>query len=480
MARLSPGTALLSLVLGLGSGGCLRTQQAAVSPARPVKPLAEREFAPVVLSDEPAATFVLDGRPMCFAGGNNYYLTWKSRVMIDSALKNAQKMGLTVMRQWGHLDMGSLDGTVPHLKADGKKEGVYFQYWDTSNNRPAYNDGPDGLQRLDYLLQQAQKYQLRLVLTLTNNWPDFGGMDQYLLWYGLKKHHEFYTDPRVKQAYKDWATHLLSRVNSLTGVPYKDDPTIFAWQLANEPRIRNYTKTDSHEGWDRQTITKWAEEMAGHIRSLDPNHLISVGDEGGFWDGSKPFYDGADGTDHRGLLAIEDIDYATFHLYPELWSTGLYWADGWIEDHLIAAREAWKPAVLEEYGVIVKRDEAGQVTYGWDRRQKAYHQWNKRMMQRGGAGIMYWMQAGFDDTTRADYKDFDGFTIYDPDTDPSAKLLQQYTTAFPKEAQACQLAGNQTLIAKRQVPAGFVTTSAPPGQARALALLNHNGWQVAD
>jgi hypothetical protein len=29
----------------------------------------------------------------------------------------------------------------------------------------------------------------------------------------------------------------VTRVNSVTGVAYRDDPTIFAWELINEPRV---------------------------------------------------------------------------------------------------------------------------------------------------------------------------------------------------------------------------------------------------
>ena len=28
----------------------------------------------------------------------------------------------------------------------------------------------------------------------------------------------------------------MNRTNTITGIPYRDDPTIMAWQLANEPR----------------------------------------------------------------------------------------------------------------------------------------------------------------------------------------------------------------------------------------------------
>ncbi len=41
----------------------------------------------------------------------------------------------------------------------------------------------------------------------------------------------FYTDSRVKQAYKNYVYMLLTRTNSYTGVQYKNDPTIFSVEL---------------------------------------------------------------------------------------------------------------------------------------------------------------------------------------------------------------------------------------------------------
>jgi mannan endo-1,4-beta-mannosidase len=38
------------------------------------------------------------------------------------------------------------------------------------------------------------------------------------------------------QAYKNWISHLLNRENTYNGLLYKNDPTIFGWELANEPR----------------------------------------------------------------------------------------------------------------------------------------------------------------------------------------------------------------------------------------------------
>ncbi len=41
----------------------------------------------------------------------------------------------------------------------------------------------------------------------------------------------FYTDSRCKQAYKNYVSMLLNRVNTYTGVQYKNDPTMFSFEL---------------------------------------------------------------------------------------------------------------------------------------------------------------------------------------------------------------------------------------------------------
>lgn len=40
-----------------------------------------------------------------------------------------------------------------------------------------------------------------------------------------------------RDAFKNYVKAILTRRNSITGVLYKDDPTIMAWDLANEPWV---------------------------------------------------------------------------------------------------------------------------------------------------------------------------------------------------------------------------------------------------
>ena len=457
--RSAAGVAVCALL----ASGCLRLKEPNAPPPGSVKYMNVKPAAPYVVkeTDRPSGYFVFDGKPFCFAGTNNYYLTFKSHRMTDDVLMQAKAMGLKLIRVWGFMDCGSLDGSVPSVKNECGKEGNYFQFWDPVAQRPAYNDRENGLGRLDYVISKARELGLTIMPVLTNNWPDFGGMDQYLIWYGLNKHHEFYTDARVKQAFKDWIAHIVGHTNSLDGVPYRDDPAIFGWELANEPRCKNATKFDSLEGWDKTTMVRWAEEMSAYIKSLDPNHLVSVGDEG-FLDGGKKHwaYQASDGVDHRALTAIESIDFATFHLYPDNWGTGYKFANDWVTDHIKVAQQLGKPTMLEEYGATVRRDEkTGQINWGLDRRLEAFRVWNEIMIRGGGNASLFWMLAGVDDD-KGQYPDYDGFTIYGGDE--SARVLAQYAASMATDARACRFAQDDPAL-KSLPPSKFVRVMPPPG-----------------
>ena len=78
---------------------------------------------------------------------------------------------------------------------------------------------------------------------------------------------------RTPQAYKNYVAAILGRVNSITGVKYSLDPTIFAIELANEPVCS--TGYEDQLGVARGSIIKaWIAEMAAYIRSLDAAHMV--------------------------------------------------------------------------------------------------------------------------------------------------------------------------------------------------------------
>lgn len=394
----------------------------------------------IVPTTTPSPVFIHQGKPFCFVGANNYYLMYKERSAVLDVLDAALALNVRVLRIWAFLDRGSLDGTVPNSKDPGHQDGVYFQYWDMVQGAPAENDGPDGLERLDFVLSEARKRHLLLTLVLTNNWRDFGGMDQYLTWYGLKEHHAFYVDERVRTAYKRYAEHLIGRTNSIDGVVYRDDPTIFSWELANEPRAINYGSFDRATGWDEETIVRWADEMSSFIKSIDPNHMVAVGDEGFLRGGGRDWpYQAPFGVDHEQLIRLNGVDYGTYHLYPDHWGTTPQWGNNWIRAHIAVGRRAGKPNVLEEYGMPVRRRDgiAGPVVEFGSRRRAAYTDWNDLVLHEGGQAALFWMLSGFERPGSL-YPDYDHFAVYRGDA--SSVLLGEYAARFGVEAASCRLA----------------------------------------
>ncbi len=59
---------------------------------------------------------------------------------------------------------------------------------------------------------------------------------QYIQWAGAEGHDPFFTDPDVKKLFKNHIDTMVNRRNTINNRLYKDDPTIFAWDLMNEPR----------------------------------------------------------------------------------------------------------------------------------------------------------------------------------------------------------------------------------------------------
>jgi mannan endo-1,4-beta-mannosidase len=375
----------------------LLTALAVVAPAAPAAAAPSTKDGFVTRH---GAELKLDGKRFRFGGTNNYYLMYKSRLMVDDVFADATSAGFTVLRTWGFLDIGDQDGSN---SVAGKADGVYFQYWDGA--KPAYNDGADGLERLDYVLKAAGDAGIKLIVPLTNNWNDFGGIAQYVRWRGGQFHDDFYTDPVIRGWYKDWISHVLNRTNTLTGVKYKDDPTVMTWELGNEPRCKGSGLYPTSPDCTTQTLTAWADEMTRHIKSVDRKHLASVGDEGFFCDDRASAdwtVNCGEGVDSIALAKLPAVDVMSYHLYPHHWGKDAPWGTAWIERHNREARRIGKPAMLGEFGWVEKAD-----------RNPVYQEWTDAARTSGGSGWLYWILSGVQDDGSL-YPDYDGYTVYCP------------------------------------------------------------------
>jgi len=371
------------------------------------------------------AKLKLNGQEFRFGGTNNYYLMYSSQYMVDDVINTAATQGFTVLRTWGNLDIGNQDDTN---SINGKINGIYFQYWDGS--APAYNDGADGLQKLDYVIYKAGQAGLKLVIPFTNNWNAFGSADQYVRWANGQYHDQFFTDATIKTWFKNWISHLLNRTNSYTGVQYKNDPTIMTWELANEPRCK-YTDAYPTSGTcTTQILTEWADEISTYVKTIDSNHLVSVGDEGFFCDPASTDWteNCNEGVDTVAFAGLQNIDVMSYHLYPELWGKDIAWSSEWIERHHKAAKKIGKPAMLGEFGVTDKST-----------RNTTYKEWTGTILKTGETGALFWMLAGNMDSGLP-YPDYDGHNIYCPSpacttlSNAAAMMAAGHNLQFPPVA----------------------------------------------
>jgi mannan endo-1,4-beta-mannosidase len=326
---------------------------------------------------------------------------------------------------------------------------------------------------MDYTLKRASQYGVRLLITLSNYYTPFGGQQQYVDWYNEMNNANlgksaFLTNATIKQWYKNMLDYVLNRENKLTGVKYKDDPTVFAWELCNEP-----------EG--TAALVNWAAEMSAYVKTIDSKHLVSVGDQGPLggmtttgpvsWDingdgtvdaldyradttgDGKPDatynltktgvgtngYGYANSASHEQLIALPNVDFGTFHLYPDHWGVSkdvaVEYGVKYIQDHIALGQVYGKPTVAEEYGVMRPTlDESKRIN-----RYLAFDMWNQAILDLNGSASMFWTLTGIEDGPDSDangnYPDFDGFRVLN-DGSEVPELLKQYARVFNGEQES--------------------------------------------
>ena len=180
----------------------------------------------------------------------------------------------------------------------------------------AYNEAV--VAGLDFLLAEMARRDMTAVLMLGNMWPWSGGFAQYVSWATgvpipfplaasdverfLKFAKAFFN---TADAVRHWLRHVryvLTRVNSLTGVPYRDDPTIMAWELANEPRPMK--RVAAYRAWvDSVTALLKELDLARDGKSSMVKDLIKARDESAWLDlvvHKGSVYKGTEGQSTKG------------------------------------------------------------------------------------------------------------------------------------------------------------------------------------
>ncbi|CAM8992540.1 hypothetical protein QQ045_007584 [Rhodiola kirilowii] len=289
--------------------------------------------------------FMVNGKPFYINGWNSYWfldhaVEEHSKPRIRAMLQIGARMGLTVCRTWAFND-----GDYRALQiSPGRFDEKVFQ-------------------ALDHIIAEARQHGVRLLLSLVNNLQAYGGKTRYVKWameegIGLSSSNDsFFFDPSIRQYFKNYVKVVLTRKNSITGIEYRDDPTIFGWELINEPRCMSDASGD--------TLQDWIKEMSAYVKSIDSKHLVTVGLEG-FYGPENPKrmtvnpgpWAAQLGSDFIRNSKISTIDFASVHIYPDHWFNDLLFEEKlkyvakWTRSHIEDGdNELKKPITFTEFGL---------------------------------------------------------------------------------------------------------------------------------
>jgi len=304
-----------------------------------------------------------------------------------------------------------------------------------------YNE--TAFKRLDELVYQCGRHGVRLVLALTDNWDYNGGIPQYVKWWN--EHDGGNRDPKhffVKKSnnsefnravdwYTDYVEYVLERTNTITGVQYKNSPTIMVWELANEPRPSG-TQNPPYRTQDKQNFKQWVDHVYDYItNTIGTDQLVSTGMEG------VPYKPG--GTNR--------IEPSTFYIEVQkkvdVWSLHI-WVDGeddpghdrkhgkdggkkLIQTHAQTAEMNNMPMYIGEFGWFVKP--ASNVTNDQrQRRNEAFEAWRKAMQaSKKVDGALAWNLRTCQEKGKID----DNFAVFPDDRDKAVwKHLRTLAKTF--------------------------------------------------
>jgi len=201
--------------------------------------------------------FCLNGQPFRFVGVNFYGAAGTcgpSSSNLSSAFQTLQSQtGTKVVRFWAFQSMT--------------------------------NGGTD-FSKLDAVVAAAKAQGIYLLPTLENHWGDCTvGGTKSPTWYasGYKSNYGY------PLSYRDYVGRVVSH--------YANEPTIFGWMLMNEA-----------EDSDATGLYNFASDMSSYIRSLDPNHMITLGTIGTGQNGTS-------GSNYVRLYSLPNLNFVEAHDY---------------------------------------------------------------------------------------------------------------------------------------------------------------------
>lgn len=344
------------------------------------EPAARPKTVPAHFVTTSGTRFLVDKQPFRFAGANVAVMyREEDRARMPETLAEAERLGLGVVRVWAYGEGTEQDGVLPvgRDREDWPRRHPFRRAPDDWNE--------EAFVHLDRVLVEAARRNLRVQLCLVNWWRDTGGVTQYLRWAGIKDAANdaqpfginieramlFYTNEETRRLYRQHVERIVTRRNTVTGVLYRDDPTIFSYELMNEAQ-------GLPGRWHERRA--WVAEMSAYVKSLDPNHLLTPGT----WGYRSAFERRAWLDEHR----LPHVDFVDVHNYPrddgDTFVTTTQALGEFITNRAAATFSLNKPLVMGEFGMGVEGYE-GVSQAEW------YRAYFKHSAENGAAGAIFWI-----------------------------------------------------------------------------------------
>ena len=333
-------------------------------------------------------SFSLNNRDFKFIGVNSYDLAYRSEEEIDQTMRLASQNGIKVIRFWAFGE-GREDGFQP-------TEGKYNQ---------------EKLQKLAYIVDRADKYNLKLIVTLSNYWSDYGGVPQYLDWQGLpsdtnKDFDAFYTNEKIQNVFKNYLKTVITYESPINQRPLSKQSAIMAWEVMNEPRSSVTSKS--------QIVVDWMKEISNYTLALDPNHIVTLGTEG-----FTPIYNTGDTGPFLadvGDIAPGALPTAHYYVQYEKQKTSTVIKDWAIQ----VKRNNNKPLIIGEVG-FDKLDDEGKST----NRELKMQEFLDSVLKERIDGVVLWNWALKED-------DSFGISPLDKKDEKVLKIIKNYSESISR------------------------------------------------
>lgn len=217
---------------------------------------------------------------------------------------------------------------------------------------------PGNEERIKQLIDRAEKYGHKLLLTLGDGRSGCGHHDGAKNGDGTGKKPEWYTEG-YKKEYLPHVRNIVKR--------FKDSPAVGMWEIINEP---------GDASW--QDIKKFYDTIATEIKQIDANHLVSSGSWAPWaYNGLEPFQE---------MHTSPYIDVGCIHEYDYDYNQSNTIESPHFAVALKAMQSLNKVLIVEETGI-----ESGKnCRTDYETRAKAMKEKINIYLQKGSCAVLIW------------------------------------------------------------------------------------------